>query len=401
MPDRELIERLGDTLVHDFGVDRCRIRIVFAPYRICPLGAHIDHQLGQVTSMALDRGVWLAYTPLDTPEICMSSLDYPGTVRCHFKHVPDHQDGDWGNYVRGAIRALQQNHQLKTGLIGITAGRVSEGGLSSSAAVGVAYLLALEDVNALQLDVSENILLDQYIENTYLGLRNGILDQSAILLSKRRHLTLVDCADMHHELIPQRASMASFVVLIVFSGVKQALTSTDYNCRVAECTEAAQILLDATGQSAREPFLGNITPAQYATHRSRLAGAPARRAAHFFAESDRVQRGVEAWQLGDLPEFGRLITASGASSIENYECGAPPLIDLYHILIETGGVYGARFSGAGFRGCCLALVDPDRADEVAEEVHQRYAKQYPELKDDAAILICHSGDGAAILNEIS
>jgi len=91
------------------------------------------------------------------------------------------------------------------------------------------------------------------------------------------------------------------------------------------------------------------------------------------------------------------MSESGSSSISNYECGSPPLIDLYEILIKTEGIYGARFSGAGFRGCCVALVQQDAGPEAAGYVRREYVRRYPELADDAVTILCHSDDGARIL----
>ena len=195
MVGEDTIAGLHAELICRFGVDPATVRTVFAPYRICPLGAHVDHQLGQVTAMAIDRGVTLAYAPVPTAEAWMASRDYPGVVHFPFANVPDRQAGDWGNFLRGAVRALQQHYVLNTGIVGVTQGSASEGGLSSSAAVGVGYLLAIEDVNRLIVTPEENILLDQYIENVYLGLRNGVLDQAARRLLRRNQLTLLDCVN--------------------------------------------------------------------------------------------------------------------------------------------------------------------------------------------------------------
>jgi galacturonokinase len=115
---------------------------------------------------------------------------------------------------------------------------------------------------------------------------------------------------------------------------------------------------------------------------------------------ERVTRGVEAWRHGDLQEFGRLMTASGESSIRNYECGSEPLIDLYRILIQCEGVYGARFSGAGFRGCCVALVAREAAPHVAAEVACAYANRQPRLAANASVAICSSGDGARFMSGV-
>jgi galacturonokinase len=399
MPLADDAAALRNELAARQGVPPNTVRVVRSPYRICPLGAHIDHQLGRVTAMALDRGVLLAYAPLPAPEVRLTSRDFPGEVAFRYDDVPDRIPGDWGNFPRGAVCALQRSHSLTRGLVGRTQGSIAEGGLSSSAAVGVAYLLALEDVNGLPVTPADNIRLDQYIENEYLGLRNGILDQSAILLSRRGHLTVVDCATVQHELVPRPAALPPFAVLIAGSGLRQTLVSTDYNRRVAECAEAARVLLAAAGRPSAEPLLGNVSAAEYAAHRDRLSGPAARRAQHFFSEMDRVDRGVDAWRRGDLAELGRLITASGESSIRHYECGAPPLVDLYHVLIETPGVLGARFSGAGFRGCCLALAAPQLAERAAARVQEAYAQRYPELASRAEVLISEPDDGAQVLSQ--
>jgi galacturonokinase len=290
-----------------------------------------------------------------------------------------------------------RRYRLARGLVGVTTGKLNGGGVSSSAAVGVAFLLAFEDVNGLHVNEAENIELDQAIENLYLGLRIGILDPAAILLSERGRLTLIDCAKAQHELITPSPALARFRILLAFSGVRRTLMGTNYNRRVEECTSAALTLLDAAGRPNDHPVLGNLTAHEFALHHHRLKDSPARRAAHYFSEVERVRGGVDAWKRGDLWEFGRLMSASGESSIVNYECGSPPLIDLYRILLESDGVFGARFSGAGFGGCCVALVDPNAAPVTAARVVAEYRSRYPELAGDASVVLCDSDDGARIL----
>lgn len=381
-----------------FGIADADVRFVFAPYRICPLGAHIDHQLGVVTAMAIDHGVWLAYAPSAGKEVRLRSRNFPGEVKFDVAAPGFAQPGDWGNYARGAAVALRQaGYSLDRGLCGIIAGPWSEGGLSSSAAVGVAYLLALEDVNGLGITAAENIRLDQAIENGFLGLRNGILDQSGILLSRRHQLTVIDCATAQHELIPGAADTPDWRLLLAFSGLQKTLASTDYNRRVGECAEAAQLLLAAAGRAETEPRLGHVNAAEYEQFKARLPAPLDRRARHYFSETERVQQGIAAWRNGDLVRFGKLMTASGESSIVNYECGAPPLIDLYQIMIQCPGVYGARFSGAGFRGCCVGLVDAARAAEAAREIQAAYSTRHPELAVNATVAIAESGDGARVM----
>lgn len=416
MGDGCTAEALRERMRSRHGIDASHVRFVRAPYRICPLGAHIDHQLGTVTAMAIDHGVLLAYAPSGSAEVVLSSAVYPGEVRFRIDAIPPKHAGDWGNYACGAAMALSRAHGLKHGLVGITSGDLAEVGLSSSASVGVTYLLALEAVNGLEVSPGDNIRLDQAIENEYLGLNNGILDQAAILLSRRNQLTVIDCrafarvdgdtsitasasGDLPRgmSVLDRPESMPHFSILIAVSGLTQAIISTDYNRRVAECVEAAQVLLDAAGRRGVPARLGMLSHEEYETHRGALSGAPAKRAEHFFGEMRRVRLGQEAWRRGDLTAFGALVTESGRSSIVNYECGCDPLIDLYEILIATPGVLGARFSGAGFRGCCVALVEPEAGGQIIPRVRHAYAARHPELAKRAQYLICQTDDGARLL----
>ncbi len=398
-----MLDTLRREVVRRFDTDPGQVRVARAPYRICPLGAHIDHQGGPVTAMTVDRSVYLAYAPSDRHRrrVRLDSLDFDGRVEFSLDDVPDKSLEDWGNYPRGAVLALQQRYALGSGIVGVVAGELHGGGVSSSAALGIALLLAIEDINGLKVSPVENIALDRAIENDYLGLRNGILDQSAILLSRRGHLTLIDCATSQHELIPAPTTLSPYRILLAYSGLRRALVGTDYNRRVDECTDAARTLLASVGRAEDTPVLGNVSAEEYATFGHLLEGPPGRRAAHYFSEVERVRRGVEAWKAGDLAGFGALMTASGESSIRNYESGSPPLIDLYRILVSTDGVLGARFSGAGFRGYSVALVEPERAEQVADRVLEAYARLHPELGADANVVLCDSADGASIFDDDS
>ena len=392
------IDALRQAVAREAGAAPAAVCLVRSPYRICPLGAHIDHQLGPVTAMALDRALLLAYVPSASRQVSIRSLDFPGRVRFHLDDIPGPAPDDWGNYARGAAAALRARHRLERGIVAMTAGRLHGGGVSSSAAVGVAYLLALEAANGLLLDAEENIELDRRIENDYLGLRNGILDPAAILLSRRGHLTRIDCRTGRYERIPAPAGSPPFRILLAFSGLSRGLLGTDYNLRVDECAEAARVLLAAAGRPDAPPLLGHVRADEYEAHARRLGRLAARRAAHFFGEVERVRQGVEAWTRGDLARFGALMIASGESSVANYECGSPPLIALFRSLGARDGVHGARFSGAGFRGCCVALVDPDAVADVIDRVAEDYTRRHPELAARGGFAVCETGDGAALLD---
>ena len=119
------------------------------------------------------------------------------------------------------------------------------------------------------------------------------------------------------------------------------------------------------------------------------------RAQHYYTEQERVEQGVAAWRMGDLDTFGRLSFESGYSSIHTWETGSEELKTLYEIMRRTDGIYGGRFSGAGFKGCCMALIDPAFSEKVTEQVTREYLKAFPALKEKYSFHLCESADGAS------
>ncbi|CAH9109873.1 unnamed protein product [Cuscuta epithymum] len=432
-PSQSALDKVRQKVVEMSGRDGEEVRFAVSPYRICPLGAHIDHQGGTVTAMTINHGILLGFVPSSDAQVYLQSGQFKGEVRVRVDEValpihvakskglcvakdlyePHIEEAKWGDYVRGALYALQKSgNHLAKGITGFICGSggLDSSGLSSSAAVGVAYLLALESANNLSVSPTENIEYDRIIENEYFGLENGILDQSAILLSSRGCLTCIDCKTREYKQIQPPTShdhlktefQSAHKIMLAFSGLKQALTANPgYNRRVSECREAAKVLLKASGSEIAEPILSNVAQKDYEAHKNKLETNLARRAEHYFSENNRVVKGVEAWASGNIEEFGKLITESGLSSIQNYECGCEPLIQLYHVLLKAPGVYGARFSGAGFRGCCVALVESERAEEAAAFVRNEYPKLQMDLvthlKLENAVLICDAGDSAQII----
>ncbi|HNT78080.1 MAG TPA: galactokinase family protein [Anaerolineae bacterium] len=393
------IAQLKEHLKERVGCQDGDIRVVYAPLRISPLGAHVDHQDGLVTGMTLDQVILLAFVPRSDRRVRVESLNFHGLTEFDLADIPPKSARDWGNYVRGAALALQQAHPLRVGLDAVVAGSMPIGGLSSSAAVGVAYLLALETANDLSISPEENIQLDRYIENVYLGLRNGVLDQSIILMSEHDALTYLDCQSMTFEKAPMPQGKTDFEILVVYSGVGQSLVGTDYNNRVNECQEAARQLLTWAGQSVPEnPRLRMVPEDIYVELGARLPAPLDRRARHFFTEVRRVREGVTAWREGDVARLGQLMRESGASSVYNYESGCPQLITLYNILSECPGVYGARFSGGGFRGSCLGLSDPAYREEILATLAARYPQAHPEIAETYSVHFCKSDGPARVLN---
>ena len=371
----------------------------FCPYRICPIGAHSDHNLGKITGLAIDKGIHIAYAPKQNGVVEMASLQFPKRAQWHIASVPPQKQNDWADYLRGATQSLSRLHQLHVGLCGVIEGTLPIGGLSSSAAVIISFLTALCKVNDIQLSQQEIIDVAYDAELNYVGVSVGKLDQSCEVLSKKNHLLYLDTKDNHYELIPQSKEMKPYKIAIFFSGLEHNLAGSKYNMRVDELRSGVYALQALAGMEYgkfNEANARNVPREVYEQYKDRLPEPWAKRCEHWYTEFGRVEKGAEAWRRGDIEAYGQLSFESGWSSIHNWESGAPEQIRLYEIMTQTNGIYGGRFSGAGFKGCCMALIDPAYEDEISRKVTEKYLASYPEMKGKYAVFICDSANGAML-----
>ncbi len=371
----------------------------FCPYRVCPIGAHVDHQLGKITGFAIDKGIHIAYSPKQNGVIELSSLQFGKRAQWHVRAVPEEKQNDWADYLRGATKELYQAYPLRIGLSGVIEGSLPIGGLSSSAAVIISFMKALCQVNGLHLDDRELITMAKSAENNYVGVSCGKLDQSCEVYSKKDHLLYLDTMDDSYELIPTDPSMKPYEIAIFFSGVERTLAGSKFNMRVDECRSAAYALKAYAGMEYGkfgETHLREVPYEVFLEFKDRLPENWRKRAEHWYGEFDRVQKGAEAWRKGDLDEYGRLSFESGHSSIVSWETGSPELKKIYEIMTRTDGIYGGRFSGAGFKGCCMALIDPSYEEEIFKKVEDEYLAEFPALRGKYSAYVCHSADGVKI-----
>ena len=370
---------------------------IFAPYRVCPLGAHVDHQHGLVTGFAIDKGVDLWFNVTDDGAVRLTSRTFEGDVAFHVSTPSQVKEHHWGDYVRGAKFALRKRFELTKGIEGVIQGSLPVGGLSSSAAVLIAYVMALAKANDIQLQPFEVVKIASEAEREYIGLNNGILDQACIALGRKDGLLFLDCDSNDYRIIKKHPDMPEFCIGIFFSGLTRSLVNSDYNLRVYECKTAAWNMLAYTDQPLKtfdKTFLRDIPKATFEKTRIAMPQRFARRAEHFYSEYRRVRQGVTAWETGNLKLFGKLSFDSCESSIHNYECGSPELIAIYEAMRELPGVYGGRFSGAGFKGACIALIDPAYQQEIEKALTERYLNQFPEYEKTFQCFFVKPDDGA-------
>lgn len=373
--------------------------VAFCPYRICPVGAHVDHNLGKITGLAIDRGIHIAYHPKQNGIIELCSMQFDKRAQWHIDSTPKVKECDWADYLRGATIALQRRHPLHVGLCGVIEGTLPIGGLSSSAAVIISFLSALCKVNGIRLSKQEMILTAKEAENKYVGVGCGKLDQSCEVFSKKDCLLYLDTKDDNYELIETPSDMKPYKIAIFFSGVERNLAGSKYNMRIDELKSAAYALMAYEGMDYGkfdETFLRDVPVEVFHKHKDKLPETWRNRAQHWYSEMDRVEKAASAWRRGDIEEYGKLSFESGYSSIHSWETGSPELIKLYEIMLKTDGIYGGRFSGAGFKGCCMALVDPAFCESIEDKVTREYLNEFPDLKDNFSVHFCDSADGVKL-----
>ena len=375
---------------------------IFSPYRVCPIGAHVDHQHGLVTGFAIDKGVDLWFNVREDSIVKVSSLTFEGDVEFHVDTPSQVKARHWGDYARGAKYALRKRFELRRGIEGVIQGSLPVGGLSSSAAVLIAYVMALAKANDITLQPFEVVKIASEAEREYIGLNNGLLDQACIALGKKDGLLFLDCDSNEWRIIKRNPRMPEFEIGIIFSGLTRSLVNSDYNLRVFECKTAAWNMLayqNAPLKTFDKTFLRDIPKETFDNTRDMMPLRFAKRAEHFYSEYRRVRQGVTAWESGNLQLFGKLSFDSCESSIHNYECGSPELISIYNIIRSLQGVYGGRFSGAGFKGAVIALVDPQHKGDVEKALYEKYLAEYPEYAETFKVFWVKPDDGARFVED--
>jgi galactokinase/galacturonokinase len=394
------LEQQKKTLVDTFscaqGIAPEEVSTIASPYRICPLGAHIDHQGGPVLGMTINACTLMAFRRADGDQVSLKSRNYPGTVEFSLADIPESPGSFWGVYPRAAALALKENHRLNHGISGMLDGMLPGCGLSSSASVLLAYLHAFARANDLTLSSWDFVNLTRRAENKYIGLNNGILDQTSIVFGEKGHLLHIDTVDKKVAKLQDLRSENDYRIIVAYSGYSRELTTSGYNSRVDECRLAASELSRLAGRPGAE-VLSGVERSSFDRFGQQLQTHIKKRAAHFFTESRRVKEGVAAWNSGDIEAFGKLMNRSCRSSIEQYECGVPAVCDLQQVVSGTEGVFGSRFMGGGFGGCVVGLVRSSRATVAAEEIEATYKKLHPEVADQAFVRLSRSDDGVRFL----
>ena len=349
---------------------------IFSPYRICPIGAHIDHQGGVVLGRTIRLGTTLNYEKSDTNQVHITS-DQFGEARFT---IGDLDRSHWARYAQAAAIVLKPARGMQAHVSGSLIGS----GLSSSASVGLAYLKALADVNNIELSKEQLVQMEYELEHDILSLQIGLLDPLTIVHGRSDALLFMDTITGSVTPI-QDPPTAAHAWIVAYSGISRELTKSGFNVRVEECNEAARLL------SEEAQILSDVPRELFEEKKMTLPVNLRRRATHFFTEADRVHQGAQAWNESDFEQFGRLMDQSCESSIGNYESGSEILIELHELASRTDGIYGSRFCGGGYGGCVVALAQKDLAENAYAEISEKFVIRHPELP--SRVFIAETGDG--------
>jgi galactokinase len=361
--------------------------LVRAPGRVNLLGAHVDYVEGWVLPGAIDRAVYLAAAPRSDATVTVHALDFNQSAAFAIT-APQTPVSDplWLNYPLGMAWALGQNGRSLTGMDVVMAGNVPIGaGVSSSAAVEMAFLLAWEALAGYELDDLTEARLGQQTENQFLGVGSGMMDQFASVHGRANHLILLDCRTFEHERIPLPPDTA---VILADSGVRRQLAHSHYNDRPQECREAAAMLRHFLPEVQT---LRDVSPEMLAKYSQFLPEPHRRRAQHAVGECGRVQAGAAALREGDVVTFGRLISESQASSRHNYDNSLPELDLLAEVAGSVDGCYGARFGGGGFGGFMQVLARRTAVDTLEAAMCEAFEREFGRIPN---MFTCQIGDGA-------
>lgn len=357
--------------------------IVRAPGRVNLIGEHTDYNDGFVLPMAIDRAMWIALRPTNTPSVHIISLDYNDPINFSLNDYAKEPNTP-ADYVKGIAWVLQEQGFNLQGWEGVMKGDVPIGsGLSSSAALELSIARTFALISDIEWDATNMARLSQKAENQWLGVQSGIMDQMISASGNEGHALLIDCRSLDTELLPIPQGTA---VVVLDTNTRRQLVTSAYNERREQCEAAAKYF--------GVEKLRDVSPEQFEAHKDGLDDLTMRRARHVVTENARVLLAKQAMLDDDSEALGTLMNASHRSLHDDFEVTNDALDIIVKLAQSHPATYGARMTGAGFGGCAVALVDANQVEAFAEAVGAAYAEKTPQT---ASIYITKATNGAEII----
>lgn len=343
----------------------------FAPGRVNLIGEHTDYNGGNVFPCAIDKGTYGLVKKRNDRKFRMYSENFAdlGVMEFTLDELVNDKKHDWANYPKGVIKMfVEEGFKIDSGFDFLVSGNIPNGaGLSSSASIEMLTGIVLKDLFHLSIDPIAMALLGKKVENLFIGVNSGIMDQFAIAMGKKDHAILLDCNTLKYDYVP--VVLKDEVIVIANTNKRRGLADSKYNERRAECDEAlaelqTKLPIKALGELSIEEFEANKD----------LIKSPIRqkRAKHAVYENQRTLKAQKELSAGNLAEFGKLMNQSHISLRDDYEVTGVELDTLAALAWEQPGVVGSRMTGAGFGGCTVSIVKKDKVDDFIKNVGEAY-----------------------------
>jgi len=346
--------------------------VAVAPGRVNTIGDHTDYNDGFVLPMAIQRDTAVLARPRNDGALRLHASNLKRSLEIAAGQYRRNAQEPWADYIAGVAKELAALGEPLRGADMLVLGDVPIGcGLSSSASLEMAALGAFELLGGFELSGHEAARLGQRVENDFLGLSSGIMDQYIARLAEADHALLIDCHTLERTKVAAAFEDAVFVV--IGTGISRGLTASKYNERVAECMQAGRLLGEFQGEQGDSLRLFDEDALEGA--KSRLPEVLYRRARHVIHENVRAVEAAEALREGDPERLGSLMTTSHESLRADYEVSCPELDLQCSLAAREAGCYGSRMTGAGFGGCTIHLVRKDSAPVFTENVAAEYQAQ--------------------------
>jgi galactokinase len=369
--------------------------IARAPGRVNLLGEHVDYNDGFVLPAAIDRATYVAFSPADAPHSTLVAADFDGQAFFSAETIPtktqvdDSSLPEWGLYPAGVMWSLMEENLSAPSMNAVFASDVPRGsGLSSSASVEMAFMIAWQTLGGWALPSMQRALLGQKAENKYVGVNCGIMDQFASACGVENKLLLLDCRSLEWKTVPLPGNVS---IVIADTTVRRKLTSGEYNKRRSACEEAVRLL---QRDLPKVRSLRDVSVEEFDRLAKKLPAEIEKRARHVVEEIGRSNQAEALLEAGDIQRFGRLMNECHVSLRDLYEVSCPELNVMVDVAQPLEGCYGARLTGAGFGGCTVNLVANEHVADFAQALARGYETKtslHPE------IYISRASNGAELL----
>ena len=377
-----------ETFEHFF--DRKSAVIAKAPGRLEILGNHTDYNDGVVLSCAVEQHTSFSAAPAKDRKLCrVKDFKYDSEASFSLDELDNPKAGEWVNYLKGVIWEMNKRDIFVDGVDVVMNSTVPlSAGMSSSAAMEVGFAFALKEIFNIELDKTEWAKIGQGVENNYLGVSTGLLDQFSSIYGKEDALIMSDFRI--NEVVKTVKLPPGYVFIVANSMEKHDLVDSEYNVRRNDCESAAR-KLHAADNSIKA--LRDVSMEYLEANKEILSHREYLHAKHIVGECERVIQGIEYLEQGDVKAFGQLLFDSHESSRVNFENSTKRLDYLVELAKSIPGCLGARLSGGGFGGISIHLVEEAQADTYAERLSTAFKLQ---TGDEPQIIKCAIGDGATV-----